>query len=108
MQESAAELFHWRPANATPVILDLVEQVFGHASMREYEFCPAARSRSEGNCSHRVNTFGKIVSTPGLNQAASWNEVHIQSRDFSGVSRKGSADLGAQARLTSGDFGALA
>src|SRR5262245_8009109 len=100
-------LFHRHPVDVTPIIFDLIEKVFRHAAMCEYEFCPTAGSRGERNGRHRVDALGKILSTPRLNQASSRNEIHIHSCDLSCVRRKLAANLVAHESLAAGDFRAL-
>lgn len=86
----------------------MVEQVFGHAAMREHEFRSAARSGRERDGRHRVDSFGKICSTPCLDQTAAWNEIHIHSGDLSRVSREYAADFLADVGFAARDFRVLA
>src|SRR5688572_11805936 len=100
--------FHRRPVDASPIIFYLIEKVFRHTAMCEYEFGPTAGSGSKRNCRHRVNALGKIVATPRLNQSSSPREIHVHSSDLPCLSRKLSPDFVADERFATGDFRAFA
>src|SRR5688572_18488641 len=82
--------------------------MFRHASMGEHEFRPAVRSGRERNSRHRIDTLGKVLSTPRLYQPASRHEVYVDAGDLSRVGRKLAADFVAHDSLLAGDFRAPA